>query len=401
MSTTERTVWEGTCDLPLGKTILLEASAGTGKTYQIAGLVVRLVAEYRVPIDRILVITFTKAATAELKHRVRQRLAKARDVMGETAAPENDDILKALWSEPTLRDERRALLEAALSGFDQAPISTIHGFCQRMLDQLAFESGQEPGLTLVQNVKPVIDELVTDAMAHVYAQATAAELGFLEKANWTKARLSDIADTMTKAVAPAVQPSVSLSDENAGVMALKSARKWPLVVAEFMRWWKSEAKEIAIAAIQAEVAKNTRKKRIKGLGKRTNTALQKLDDWRLGQPKKGITVKTLTLETLHKEWDRDSSSSPEDFEGRAVYEWGTKLAALSKEELHSTHAEFCSWWDSDSGRLAVAALLEEASPPPSRIKGVGKPTLTALQSLSEWCEGDTLRPPTRTTLTLK
>ena len=83
--------WSGLEDLDEGRTILLEASAGTGKTYQIAGLVARLVAQYRVPIDRILVITFTNAATAELKKRVRERLAKARDAMASTTV--------GLWDE--------------------------------------------------------------------------------------------------------------------------------------------------------------------------------------------------------------------------------------------------------------------------------------------------------------
>ena len=135
------TEWTGVEPLPLGETILLEASAGTGKTWQIEGLAVRLVAEYEVPIDRILVITFTNAATAELRDRIRRRLVQARDAMARPERPEIDTIVAMLWADEDKRARRQGLLAAALSAFDLAPIQTIHGFSQRMLDQLAFESG--------------------------------------------------------------------------------------------------------------------------------------------------------------------------------------------------------------------------------------------------------------------
>ena len=60
---------------------LVEASAGTGKTFAIAMLVLRFVAEYGFPLQGILVVTFTKAATEELKERIRARLASARDLL--------------------------------------------------------------------------------------------------------------------------------------------------------------------------------------------------------------------------------------------------------------------------------------------------------------------------------
>jgi exodeoxyribonuclease V beta subunit len=75
---------------------LIEASAGTGKTYAIAMLVLRLVTEQAIPIDRLLVVTFTKAATSELRERIRKRLAEARDLLRDPTG-EADPTLRA-WA---------------------------------------------------------------------------------------------------------------------------------------------------------------------------------------------------------------------------------------------------------------------------------------------------------------
>ena len=72
------------CPIEKGTT-LIEASAGTGKTYSIATLMVRLIGEKGLSIDEILVVTFTKAATAELNHRIRARIAEALNILRPTA----------------------------------------------------------------------------------------------------------------------------------------------------------------------------------------------------------------------------------------------------------------------------------------------------------------------------
>ncbi len=121
---------------------LIEASAGTGKTYAIAMLVLRFVVELGVAIDKILVVTFTKAATEELKDRVRSRLAEVKRALdGHTDTIDSTviDWLASLNIEPELVKQRLAL---ALLNIDQAGIFTIHGFCQRVLREHALESGQ-------------------------------------------------------------------------------------------------------------------------------------------------------------------------------------------------------------------------------------------------------------------
>jgi exodeoxyribonuclease V beta subunit len=116
-------------------TTLLEASAGTGKTFTIEGLYLRLSVEMGIPVERILVCTFTKAATRELSSRIRARLRNAREEL------ENGKVLDPALSfrAPGSEALRRAAI--ALASFDTAQIFTIHGFCNRVLSEHAFESG--------------------------------------------------------------------------------------------------------------------------------------------------------------------------------------------------------------------------------------------------------------------
>ncbi len=108
---------------------VVEASAGTGKTYTIERLVLRLLIEEDVTLDQILVVTFTEKATGELKTRLRFMLEDAvrRD------------------------DQYSPILKSALDQFDQAPVFTIHGFCQRLLQEFALEHGQDFSVALVDD----------------------------------------------------------------------------------------------------------------------------------------------------------------------------------------------------------------------------------------------------------
>ena len=125
---------------------LIEASAGTGKTYTIAMLVLRFVVEKNLPIEQLLVVTFTKAATEELKDRIRARLAEAKRAANGRKEAIDGSVLTWLENLASNPDFPLALikqrLEAALLNIDQAAIFTIHGFCQRILTEHALESGQ-------------------------------------------------------------------------------------------------------------------------------------------------------------------------------------------------------------------------------------------------------------------
>lgn len=144
--------------------LALDASAGTGKTYSIALLFVRKVLE-GVPIERILVSTFTNDAAAELRERLRSQLNAARAIL--TGPDCADPNLSALVHEVTAGHDaatRRLRLEQALSDFDLAPICTIHSFCQQLLRKYSLELGVDPEAE-VANEDPLVARLVEDFIA--------------------------------------------------------------------------------------------------------------------------------------------------------------------------------------------------------------------------------------------
>ena len=124
--------------------LLIEASAGTGKTYALTTLVARLLVEKRAEIGELLVVTFTIAATGELRDRVRATLrAVLRRARDEDAESDRQavDLLKRWQCLGIDRGDIARLLELALLDLDRANVMTIHGFCQRVLADFAFEGG--------------------------------------------------------------------------------------------------------------------------------------------------------------------------------------------------------------------------------------------------------------------
>jgi exodeoxyribonuclease V beta subunit len=145
---------------------LVEASAGTGKTFNIALSVVRLLLEGSEAepavrgVGRILVVTFTNAATDELINRVRRVLRLAVDVYGGASVDEQDGTVKRLREMAEARPWAGARVQAALAAVDTLSVFTIHGFAKRVLDEFALESGTPFGSSLLEHE----DDLLRDAM---------------------------------------------------------------------------------------------------------------------------------------------------------------------------------------------------------------------------------------------
>ncbi|MDR2880441.1 MAG: UvrD-helicase domain-containing protein, partial [Azoarcus sp.] len=129
---------------PLDGVALIEASAGTGKTWNICGLYLRQLLEKDLPVSSLLVVTFTRAATAELSARIRARiLAALRTLEGGTAGGDSftAPLIDAARSAGVGDEEMERRLRDALASFDEAAIFTIHGFCQRALADASFSAG--------------------------------------------------------------------------------------------------------------------------------------------------------------------------------------------------------------------------------------------------------------------
>ena len=149
---------------PLDGELVIEASAGTGKTWSLTRIVLRLVVEKGMPIGRILLVTFTKAATAELAARMKELLTAALSaVRGETDAGEFAPFLAAWAAQGVTAETAAKRLSAAVDNYDDAAVYTIHSFCQRMLRDCVFSQGGNfdvtPGDTTPW-VKQTVDEFL-------------------------------------------------------------------------------------------------------------------------------------------------------------------------------------------------------------------------------------------------
>ncbi len=146
-----------------GSTTVLEASAGTGKTFALAGLVTRYIAEGVATLDQMLLITFSRAATQELRDRVRRQIVDALAAFGDPdLAGENQVIRHLLTGTPEELADRKERLGDALAGFDAATIATIHQFCNIVLGSLGVAGDSDAGVTLVESLDDLIVEIVDD-----------------------------------------------------------------------------------------------------------------------------------------------------------------------------------------------------------------------------------------------
>ena len=148
-------------DIGLSGLNLIEASAGTGKTWTIAALYIRLLLERELRPENILVVTYTKAATAELRDRIRQRIATTLELFA-TGAGGGDELDVLLLKRYRKRDQAVRLLTRALYSFDDAAIFTIHGFCQRALAENAFESGSLFDTDMTADQSALVQEAADD-----------------------------------------------------------------------------------------------------------------------------------------------------------------------------------------------------------------------------------------------
>ncbi|PSU45427.1 exodeoxyribonuclease V subunit beta, partial [Photobacterium aphoticum] len=154
---------------PLHGARLIEASAGTGKTFTIASLYLRLLLGHgsdasrhaqELTVEQILVVTFTEAATAELRDRIRARIHDAR--LAFSRGVSKDPVIAPLLAEIPDHKAAAAILLNAERQMDEAAIYTIHGFCQRMLTQNAFESGSRFNNEFITDEAPLKQLVVAD-----------------------------------------------------------------------------------------------------------------------------------------------------------------------------------------------------------------------------------------------
>ncbi len=186
--------------LPTGVTVL-EASAGTGKTYTIAALAARYVAE-GIPLERLLLVTFTRMATGELRERVRERLVGVerglqRRLAGATETAAEDPVVTLLAR--TDAAERRERLARAIASFDAATIATTHGFCQEVLGGLGVAGDLEPDVTFAEDLSEVVADVIDDLYVRRFSRGEPPPFDRAEAAAIARAAIDNPSAQITSA----------------------------------------------------------------------------------------------------------------------------------------------------------------------------------------------------------
>jgi exodeoxyribonuclease V beta subunit len=208
-------------ELPTGTTVL-EASAGTGKTYAVGALVTRYVAEGHAKLEELLVITFGRAASQELRERVHAQLVEAERALASPESAGDDALLRHLVGADV--DARRARVREALASFDAATIATTHQFCQLVLRSLGVAGDTDAGAVLVDD----LDELVVEVVDDLYL----ARFGGTESPPLTRdevlALARDVIDDPQAGIAPQAAPdgsAVAVRRELAGEVRAEVDRR--------------------------------------------------------------------------------------------------------------------------------------------------------------------------------
>jgi len=201
-------------DLAPGTT-LLEASAGTGKTWTIAALVTKHVATGEVRLDEMLVVTFTRAASQELRERCRRQLDEAVQLLADPTLRDPDNRLHDWLLDAPAPDlvGRLDRLTDALVSFDAATIATIHQFCQLVLRSLGVAGDTDTSATLVEDLEQLTSETVDD----LYLR----DFGGQKKPPWTRAAALELARSVIGDPRAMVEPAAVITDSPDSTAAMR------------------------------------------------------------------------------------------------------------------------------------------------------------------------------------
>ena len=159
---------------------LIEASAGTGKTYRLIQLCLELILTHGLGVEQLLIVTFTRAATREIAWRLRQRLCEAQIVWRSGTSA--DPLLQQLVLSSAEAGER---LARALRDLDQAAVMTLDGFCQWVLRRYPLLSGQALDFEVMADERPLMRQILEDFWRRqLYAQDPIWSQWVLEN-NWS------------------------------------------------------------------------------------------------------------------------------------------------------------------------------------------------------------------------
>jgi exodeoxyribonuclease V beta subunit len=217
--------------VPLEGMNLIEASAGTGKTRAITLLYVRLILERNISVKNILVVTYTRAATHELRMRIRKSLKVL--LQSLVAKPEeSDQWVKDALNNSQDRVQAQNRIRRALTEFDEAAILTIHGFCQRVLADTAFESSYPFETEILSDETEILTEVVNDVWRREIYSAPRLWVSWLQRKGISTP--DDLANTLKQLIGKPylifeptdVKPSLPIVEDKLTVVFQTVADIW-------------------------------------------------------------------------------------------------------------------------------------------------------------------------------
>lgn len=267
-------------------TTLLPASAGTGKTFRIVDLLLTLVVDEEQDLDRVVVVTFTEAAAGELRDRIRHRLADAREGLEVGAGWKGPDEVLRAWVEAHIeageREQALRRVRSTLTAFDTACITTIHGFCTRVLTEAAFEAGAPFATELLGDAGNVARDVVADFWLRHTWDAPPATLRSFEALGITRKALLHLA---TKAM----NPDLRVVPADPGQPDAVDLQRWRTLLTDAQRHAADGSAELLLTdADQIARRRNRAKGQLEAITVRRVTKLfRELDGWLDREPVPG------------------------------------------------------------------------------------------------------------------
>ena len=249
-------------DAPLAGGLVIEASAGTGKTYALTTVAARAVVEAALPIERVLVVTFTVAAAGELRHRLRRTLAAAVAAQQGAGGDEQAAHLAARWQRAGLAASTvQARLGQALRDLDRANVMTIHGFCQRVLTDFAFDGDTPFGFVVGGDDAPDVANAVRDFWRRGLAAAPTPLLEHAAGAGFTIEQLTQWAGRLH------AKPGLEIRGAAADAAGLDAALgAWQRAFEEAQAAWATHRDDFVAAIGERQWRRNSQRKMVRLLG---------------------------------------------------------------------------------------------------------------------------------------
>lgn len=236
---------------PLSGVNLVEASAGTGKTYSITSVYLRFILESSLQVENILVVTFTEAATAELNDRIRTRLKDCLESVKSGFFTDKDPFGQYFSGlDDNYKINAVPRLETAIRSFDKASIFTIHGFCRRILSEMAFETGAMFDFKLEPDLSDLESEIISDYLRTLFLSESVAE--FPESFLMYLVKVKFFSGVVDKLISRSRSfPRISISEILSGNNLHKISGSFEMARKTALKMWNSGKGEITECFIGA------------------------------------------------------------------------------------------------------------------------------------------------------